>query len=275
MAETQITTRQIKDGAITNAKVAAGAAIATTKLADGADFVKRTGTVAMTGSLNMGSQTITNLATPSSGTDGVNRNYVDTAIAALNSVFDSKPSVRAASTANVTLATPGASIDGVSLTSGDRILLKNQSAPAENGIYIWTGAAALLTRALDMDAWNEVPGAWVTVEEGTTLADTFWLSTANAGGTLNTTAITWTQFNTGAGLSTSNFVDSEVPSGTVNGVNVTFTLANTPTAGTVHLYANGLRMKAGASEDYTISGATITMTTAPETGDVILADYRK
>lgn len=69
------------------------------------------------------------------------------------------------------------------------------------------------------------------------------------------------------------FVDGEVPSGAVNSSNVTYTLANTPVTGSVHLYLNGIRLK--ATVDYTISGLTITMTTAPTTGDLILCDYRR
>lgn len=78
------------------------------------------------------------------------------------------------------------------------------------------------------------------------------------------------------GYTTANFIDNEVPSGTVNGVNATFTLANTPTAGTVHLYKNGIRQTPGAGLDYTISTATITMLAGnlPQTGDALLADYR-
>lgn len=94
----------------------------------------------------------------------------------------------------------GDTIDGVTLATGDRILIKNQAAPAENGIYT-VNASGAPTRALDMDAWAEVPGAYVFVEEGTTLADTGWVCTSNAGGTLNTTAITFVQF-TGAGTYT-------------------------------------------------------------------------
>jgi hypothetical protein len=69
-----------------------------------------------------------------------------------------------------------------------------------------------------------------------------------------------------------NFVDSEVPSGTINGTNVTFTLANTPTSGSLHLYLNGVRQT--PTSDYSISTNTITMVAAPNTGDVLLADYR-
>lgn len=72
------------------------------------------------------------------------------------------------------------------------------------------------------------------------------------------------------------FVTSEVPSGTINGTNPTFTLANTPTSGSLQLYVDGVRMNPGGSNDYTISGGTITFQTGaiPQTGDVILADYR-
>lgn len=275
MAATQIASRQIQDGAIVDAKVAAGAAIASSKLADGANFLKKDGSVTMTGALNMGNQLVSNVNTPSTGTDAANKNYVDNQIASLNSLFDSKGSVKASSTANVTVSNPGtSSFDGITLSANDRLLLKNQTAPAENGIYVFNGSSSALTRVADMDAWAEIPGALVAVEQGTSNADTLWLCTADAGGTLGTTAVTWFQIPL-AGLTSSNFVDDETPSGTVNGANVTFTIANTPIAGSVKLFLNGVRLKVGAGNDYTISGATITMLTAPLTGEVLTADYRK
>jgi hypothetical protein len=276
MAATQITQRFIADNAINNAKVQAGAAIDTSKLADGAEFMKRGGTVAMTGALNMGNQLITNVATPSTTTDAANKAYVDGLIAGLNSIFDGKGSVRAASTANVNVANPGTAVfDGVTLVATERLLLKNQTAPAENGIYVFTASGSALTRATDFDAWSEIPGAVVAVEEGTANADTLWLSTSNAGGTLGTTAITWFNIPTTTGLASANFVDKETPSGSVNGSNVTFTLANTPVSGSEHVYVQGILMDVGASNDYTISGATITMLTAPLTGEKIRVTYRK
>lgn len=80
----------------------------------------------------------------------------------------------------------------------------------------------------------------------------------------------------GADLSPA-FVDSETPAGTINGTNPTFTIANTPVAGSVHLYKNGLRQRPGAGADYTISGSTITFTAGniPAGADTLLADYRK
>jgi hypothetical protein len=275
MATTQITNRQIADGAIDNVKVAAGAAIASSKLADGANFVNKDGSVAFTGNQSHGGNRITNLGTPSAGTDAATRDYVDTAISNLNSLFDSKGSARAASTGNVNVSNPGtASFDGVTLSNGERLLLKNQSASAENGIYTFNGSGSALTRVTDMDNWAEVPGALVIVEEGSTNADTIWLCVSNAGGTLETTAITWQQVNS-TGLSSSNFVDKEIPSGSINGSNTTFTLANTPVAGSEHLYLNGVLQESGGGNDYTISGATITMTTAPLSGEKLRASYRK
>ena len=118
---------------------------------------------------------------------GATQAYVDNIATGL----DVKASVRCATTGNIALSGEQ-TIDGV-LTTADRVLVKNQTAPAENGIYV--SAAGAWTRALDMNAWVEVPGSFVFVEEGSTLADTGWVATANEGGTLDTTAITWAQFS--------------------------------------------------------------------------------
>lgn len=134
---------------------------------------------------------ITGLATPTAGTDAANKNYVDSAVQGL----DPKASVRAATTANITLSGTQ-TIDGVSLAINDRVLVKNQSTPAQNGIYIV--AAGAWTRATDADAWNELISAFVFVEEGTTNADNGFVSTANAGGTIGVTDVNFVQFS-GAG----------------------------------------------------------------------------
>lgn len=84
---------------------------------------------------------------------------------------------------------------------------------------------------------------------------------------LNLTAV-WTSIN-------SHFVDKEVPAGAKDDVNVTFTLANTPVAGSDHVYLNGMLLQAGAGGDYTISGATITMNIAPSSTDKLVVTYRK
>lgn len=80
---------------------------------------------------------------------------------------------------------------------------------------------------------------------------------------------------TSGSVSTSSFVTREVPSGTKDGVNTIFTLAFTPFLDTEHVYLNGLLLNSGASEDYTISGPTITFAVAPLSTDKILVSYLK
>ena len=276
MPSTQIVTRQIADGAIVDVKISAGAAIASSKLADGANFIKKDGSVAMQGVLNMGSQLITNVSTPSALTDAANKGYIDTAISNLNSLFDSKGSARAATTSNITISNPGTAVfDTITLLAGDRLFVRANTLPAENGLYVFNGSGVALTRVLDMDVWAEVPGAFFAVEEGSVYADTLWLCTSNAGGTIGTTAIVFQAIPTSAGLGNSNFVDKEIPSGTINGVNTTFIVANTPVAGSEHLYLNGVLQESGSGNDYTITGASITYLSAPLTGEKIRVSYRK
>jgi hypothetical protein len=137
---------------------------------------------------------ITGLADPTAAQDAATKQYVDSVAQGL----DPKASCVAATTANITLSAPQ-TIDGVAVVAGDRVLVKNQTLPQNNGIYLV--AAGAWTRALDMDAWAEVPNAFTFIESGTTQADTGWVSTASAGGTLGTTPITFVQFS-GAGTYT-------------------------------------------------------------------------
>tara|TARA_R110000868_G_scaffold61567_1_gene187080 strand:- start:707 stop:4294 length:3588 start_codon:yes stop_codon:yes gene_type:complete len=134
--------------------------------------------------------------TPSASTDIANKDYVDTVAQGL----DPKASCVAATTVNITLSGTQ-TIDGVALIAADRCLVKNQTAPAENGIYVV--AAGAWARSADMNAWVEVPGAFTFIEQGTQYADTGWVCTSNAGGTLGTTAITFVQF-AGAGSYTAS-----------------------------------------------------------------------
>lgn len=83
-------------------------------------------------------------------------------------------SVRVAATGNISLATPGSSIDGIALSTGDRLLLHKQALPSENGVYSWLGAAVSLARTADFDSATELSGAIVTVAEGTENSFTTW-----------------------------------------------------------------------------------------------------
>lgn len=275
MTVTQVRERQIADGAITNAKVAAGAGIATSKLAEGADLIKRDGSVAYTGNQSMGSNKVTNLGTPTPGSNDAARIVdVEQAIASLNSIFKTKPSARTSATSNVNIANPATAVfGGVTLSNGQILFLRSQTAQTENGLFTFNGSGSALTRIPQMDSWAEIPGAFFSVEEGSD-ADTLWLCTADQGGTLGTTPITFQQVNS-SGLTNSNFVDKEVPSGAINGSNATYTLANTPITGSEHVYVNGLLMEPGSGNDYTISGATITMLSVLAAGEKIRVSYRR
>lgn len=146
---------------------------------------------APTAAVAMNSQKITGLAEPTVSTDAATKNYVDNAVQGI----DAKDSVRVATTANVALS--GAqTVDGVSVVVGNFVLVKNQTNPCENGIYVV--ASSTWSRRADADTWAELVSAYVWVDEGSTQESTGWLCTANAGGTLGTTALPWVQFS-GAG----------------------------------------------------------------------------
>lgn len=105
---------------------------------------------------------------------------------------------RVATTSNIAIATalnPGDAIDGVTLAAGDVVLVPYQAAAAENGVYVVDAAPY---RSPEFDAYNEHPGSVVTVQEGVSNADTVWLCTSNAGGTLGTTAISFSIFGVGS-----------------------------------------------------------------------------
>lgn len=146
---------------------------------------------APTSAYSFNSQRITNLAEPSASTDAATKNYVDSVAQGL----DVKASVVAATTANITLSAPQ-TIDGIAVIAGDRVLVKNQTTASANGIYV-VGAAGW-TRATDADSWAELVSAFVFVERGTVNADTGYVCTVDAGGTIGSTNVTFAQFS-GAG----------------------------------------------------------------------------
>lgn len=159
--------------------------------------------------------TITGLAAPVNDSDAATKLYVDSAIQGL----DPKQSVKAASTANIATLSGTMTIDGIALAAGDRILVKDQTATAQNGIYVVSAGA--WSRALDANTWGELVSAYVFVEQGTTNADNGFLCTIETGGTLDTTAVTFVQFSgagqiiAGAGLTkTGNTIDVATASAT-------------------------------------------------------------
>ena len=124
--------------------------------------------------------------TPAANNDIVNKLYVDNAVSAsLNS--DWKNSVRAATTANITLS--GAqTIDGVSIIAGDRVLVKAQTTASENGIYV--AASGAWSRATDADADAEFTAMMIIpVSEGTLNGKTLWYLSTNDPIVVGTTSV--------------------------------------------------------------------------------------
>lgn len=176
-----------------------------------------------TAAVSLNSQRITSLADPSSAQDAATKQYVDT----MASGLDAKQSARVASVgSNVTVtyaATGGTSgrgqitnapntLDGVTLANGNRVLLKDQSTGAQNGIWVvttvGTGANGTWDRATDFDQDAEVTsGAFVFVEEGTVNDNTGWVLATNnpivIGGGAGT-ALVWSKFSSSASLSAGN-----------------------------------------------------------------------
>lgn len=243
-----------------------------------------------TGTVDVASKRITNVATPTQATDAVNKSYADS----LSNGLDVKASVRAASTANVTVtytATGGTSargqitaapntLDGVSLAANDRILLKDQNTGAQNGIYVvstlGSGSNGVWDRATDFDADAEVTaGAFTFVEEGTTNADSGWVLSSNQPiviGGASGTALTFVQFSgagqitAGAGLTKSgNTLDVASTGGgsltiTADSINLTSGIATAGTYRSVTVDTYG-RVTAGTTPT-TFSGYGISDTSA-------------
>jgi len=214
----------------------------------------------------------------------VNKTYVDQVANGL----DVKASVRVATTANLsatynnsngtlTASANGAiSIDGVTLSVGDRVLVKDQTSQVQNGIYKVTttggaSAAFVLTRTPDADEASEVTGgAFTFVEEGTANADNGYVATHNGTPTLGTTNITFDQFSgagqisAGDGLSkTGNTIDVNVDDSSIE-----------IAADTLQVKALGITnaMLAGSIANTKLTNSTITMTADSGSNAVDLGD---
>jgi len=201
----------IKDGGVANAELVNSAlTIGSTSISLGT-----------TSATLAGLTSVTLTQDPSADLQAATKRYVDQ----VSQGLDVKESVRAASTADVNLATldAGQSLDGVTLSQNDRVLIKNQSTASQNGIYIINADGNAATRSTDMAASSEAAGVFMFVEEGTTNADTGWLCTTNdASDTVGTHDLTFSQFS-GAGqitagtalTKTGNQLDVETDNSTI------------------------------------------------------------
>jgi hypothetical protein len=352
---------QILDGSITWAKIAAGAIVPTSSLVDGANFLKKDGSVAMTASLNAGGFPVTNAGNPVAATDLVNLQTLQTFV----NGFGVARGARTLVSTNVVSLSGVQNFNGLTGAAGDIVWLNAQTTASQNGF--WQMNAGAWTRPTQWAAASSQKSFQLFIQEGTGVADTKWTVAADAI-VVDTTAVSAVQDTTGAtytadttkgialtgnafsvklaaasglgfdgtgnvqvvpngtslnvsatgvkiadgaagqimvanpgatfttlsgdatlsgtgvltlatGVSgvvkAANDVFNELPTGTINGANATFTLAAAPLTGKQAVYLNGVRLNPGAGNDYTISGATITMLTIPQTGDVVLADYLK
>ena len=176
---------------------------------------------------------VTGLGSPSAGSDAATKTYVDNLVAGLKT----RIIVRAATTANIDLTADlqnGDTLDGLTLTTGEKVLVKNQTDASENGIYDVV-ASGTATRNSDYDAIGELAGQIVVVQEGTTNADTIYLCTTDTSATLGSSNITFT-------------IITPANVGTVTSVGVSdagsseFTVTNSPitSSGTITLAVNSI-----------------------------------
>ena len=223
---------------------------------------------------NINTTTGTISTTPVGDTDIANKGYVDSVAQGL----DVKASCVYSTTANITLSGLAVQAGGdwvATLTAGDRILVKDQTLSQFNGIYV--ASASTWARSADMSVWAEVPSAFTFIETGTTLADTGWVCTANQGGTIDVTAMPWSQFSgagsyiAGSGLQLIGNTFSVKPNGTTldasaSGLKISDTYPGQTSITTLGTIATGTWAGTAVAADHGGTGIT-----SYAIGDIIYA----
>jgi hypothetical protein len=200
---------------------------ARTNLGLGTIATQNANNVALTGG------TITGLGDPSSTSEAATKNYVDNLVAGLRT----RAVARVASTTNVAISSGlenGDTLDGITLVTGNRVLLKDQSTPSQNGLYtvVASGAAS---RDTEYDTISELAGQLILVSEGSTHADDLFLCTSDTSATLGSSSISYTQvFPSSGGTVTSV--------GLADAGSSEFTVTNSPvtSSGTINIAVNSI-----------------------------------
>jgi hypothetical protein len=274
IADSNITSAKILDGTIVNADINASAAIDATKIHDGtisntefgylnnvssniqtqldAKLIKANNlsdlTSASTARTNLGLGTIatqnannvsisggsvTGLGDPSVSSEAATKNYVDQAVAGLRNRIIAE----AATTANINLTTDlenGDTLDGVTLVTGDRVLVKDQSDATANGLYIVVASGAA-SRDPEHDTIAELSGGMVVVNQGTANDNKIFLCTTDSDATIGVSNITYT-------IITPANVGTVTSVGVADSGSSEFTVANSPitSSGTITLEVNAI-----------------------------------
>lgn len=238
-------------------------------------LARRTSAQLVTPDLGVATATsITVAADPSTALMLATKQYVD----GIATNLGKRARVRAATTANITIATAlnnGDTLDGVTLSTDDLVLVKDQAATEQNGVYV---VGVTPARFAEYDTYNEHPGALIAVAEGTAGADTIWLCTSNAGGTLDTTGIVFAQSGTSGALLAANNL-SDLANATTARTNLGITAAaatvldDTTVAAMVDTLGGAASSGTGGLARLTgPSFAGLTTTTLTSTGNTILGD---
>jgi hypothetical protein len=199
MAQTYLRGTQITAGSIPASAFASGLSLATSQLAQGSLFIQSTGTVSMGASLNMGGFTVTNSTTPVNGTDLATKAYVD----AFANGLTFKAAVRVVSASNVALSGL-LTIDGVTVSVNDRVLLTAQTTASQNGL--WTAQSGSWVRPTDWAAAStQREGVYVLTDpDGTTYKNTKWYCSNTGTITVDTTSTNWVQDNSAGSYTNGN-----------------------------------------------------------------------
>jgi hypothetical protein len=295
MATTQIRgNTQIKAGTITNTEIASSAGIDLSKLAEA--VIQADGGQAFTADQSMGGFKLTNLSTPTAGSDAATKSYVDTAVTGLldfkgGQDCSANPNYPSGSKGDAYVVTVAGKIGGASGRSVDVGDVFFATADNAGGTEASVGAnwdilehnlvGALLSANNLSDLAS--PATALTNLGGSTVGKNIFTAAnpsairflrVNADNSVD--LLNAADFRTAIGVTGGTNVKRETPSGTINGSNTDFTLANTPIAGTEEVFLNGVLQDAGSGNDYQISGAVISFATAPLAGstpDKIRVNY--
>lgn len=232
---------------------------------------------APTADLSIGHK-LTSVTDPTNPQDSATKNYVDNSIAGISGGLILKGAVTCAPTTNISLSSPGATIDGVTMSNPMTILLTGQTTASQNGPYVWTGASTALTRATNFATSAEaVPGSFWLVEQGSN-GNNIAILTNTSAITLGTTGLTFS-FNTSGSSSVTGSSSVQISSGVVSVITGTgmigdATHAVVPDFSVVGRKVTGV-VPATTTGIVTVSGAVITINHALNNSapSVVLAAY--